>query len=897
MPTDSNHCPKCGAVIAADAPQGLCPKCLLAAVSAPTEPASPTAIPSREELARAFPHLEVLELVGQGGMGCVFKARQPKLDRFVALKILSQPLGHDPAFAERFTREGRVLARLNHPNIVTVHDFGQAGGFFYLLMEFVDGVNLREAMRAGRFTPEQALAVVPKICDALQYAHGEGILHRDIKPENILLDGKGRVKIADFGIAKLVGDAPAEMHLTGQGATLGTPHYMAPEQLERPSTVDHRADIYSLGVVFYEMLTGELPLGRFAPPSQKSQADPRLDDVVFRTLEKEPERRAQSAGEVKTAVENIARDPAAPVQTPESWPRRLRRAVPYGVITFLLCCGAAVMLASIWPRTFAAKAMVVWNPPDNGLPLDDALQVELRRLASRRIAEQVVERYGLVDRWSTADSRISFERAVERLRRSLGIRMPRGARVAEVMMFSRDPAEAALLANAIAETYMRLHPESNPGMLESAAEPRVHVRPNRVRIVLGGVCTGGLAGSAVMFLLAWVRWPRRALNVEQRIVAATLAVGVVFMILITCFVAVRQLGASAIDATRYTTYAALTLSAVAVVVGFLRDRHRTGQRQTRWWLWFMIFGSALGLAAFLLRKPADEQSPVVAPKSQVESRKVAAAPEQRQLAQAVPAATKALLDEPPQLRFVAWQDQFDPEKKSGAFRADGSAPGINDWNLLSALQSGGLDVSSMVPPARRPRILRLWFSHPLFGEAVAMNLTTTNGTLLPLCAQSSLAINTTRQGDLGWVSYTVCAGEGANVPLLLDVELRYAIGELANRVKVKRDFRGLLTLDGDGQVAGVGEDSDGRAFIAIAVNASELPGKRYGAVAVLRDGRELIGSASRSGPSDGRGWSITRFTFPSPLSEVEEFVLGTRAVRIARWRGVKLPPLDSPAKQ
>src|SRR5205814_3527182 len=165
--------------------------------------------------------------------------------------------------SERFSREGLLLARLSHPNIVTLHDFGQANGFFYLLMEFVDGVNLRQAMKAGRFTPGQALAVVPRICEALQYAHNEGVLHRDIKPDNILLDTRGRVKIADFGIAKLLAEAVAENPLTGSGASLGTPHYMAPEQIEKPNAVDHRADIYSLGVVFYEMLTGELPLGRF----------------------------------------------------------------------------------------------------------------------------------------------------------------------------------------------------------------------------------------------------------------------------------------------------------------------------------------------------------------------------------------------------------------------------------------------------------------------------------------------------------------------------------------------------------------------------------------------------------------------------------------------------------
>jgi len=157
-------------------------------------------------------------------MGVVYKARQPRLDRLVALKLLPQSLAADAAFAERFNREARVLARLNHPNIVTVHDFGQSGGFFYLLMEFVDGVNLRQAMQAGRFTPQQAMMLVPKICEALQFAHDEGILHRDIKPENILLDTKGRVKIADFGIAKLVGEARENLTLTVSGMALGTPH-------------------------------------------------------------------------------------------------------------------------------------------------------------------------------------------------------------------------------------------------------------------------------------------------------------------------------------------------------------------------------------------------------------------------------------------------------------------------------------------------------------------------------------------------------------------------------------------------------------------------------------------------------------------------------------------------
>jgi len=307
------NCPRCKAPIPAEAPEGLCPKCLLAAASVATEQGQSTEAgppPSLETIAAGFPQLEILEFIGQGGMGLVFKARQPKLDRFVALKLLPQKPGADPAFCERFHREARVLARLSHPNIVAVHDFGEAGPFFYLLMEYVDGVNLRQAMRAGRFTPAQALALVPKICDALQYAHEEGVLHRDIKPENLLLDTRGRVKIADFGIAKLLGDTK-DITLTARGSAIGTPHYMAPEQLERPQDVDQRADVYSLGVVFYEMLTGELPIGRFAPPSEKAPMDPRVDQVVLRSLEKERERRFQSAGDVKTHVEQITRNPAA----------------------------------------------------------------------------------------------------------------------------------------------------------------------------------------------------------------------------------------------------------------------------------------------------------------------------------------------------------------------------------------------------------------------------------------------------------------------------------------------------------------------------------------------------------------------------------------------------------
>ncbi|MCD6050788.1 MAG: pknB 23 [Verrucomicrobia bacterium] len=302
-------CPECGKTLDADAPQGLCPSCLMrgAFTTAPGSSAGmgDTTPPLPADLAAHFPQLEILELLGQGGMGMVYKARQSQLDRFVALKLLPIRDSHDPAFAERFAREARALAKLNHPNIVSVHDFGQTEKYCWFIMEYVDGVNLRQMEQTQRLTPEQAIGIIPKICDALQYAHDEGVVHRDIKPGNILIDKKGRVKIADFGLAKLLSKKEGEAHLTQSNIVMGTPHYMAPEQMNSPLSVDHRADIYSLGVVFYEMLTGELPIGRFAPPSQKVQMDVRLDEVVLRTLESEPARRYQHVSEVRSDVESM----------------------------------------------------------------------------------------------------------------------------------------------------------------------------------------------------------------------------------------------------------------------------------------------------------------------------------------------------------------------------------------------------------------------------------------------------------------------------------------------------------------------------------------------------------------------------------------------------------------
>ena len=313
----------------ADVAEGLCPECLFReALAGPgTTPyhdkASPSPAPvfvppTPAELAARFPQLDIVRLLGRGGMGAVYLARQPELDRMVAVKILPPEVARDPDFMERFTREARSLARLNHPNIVTIFDFGETDGLYYFTMEYVDGKNVRELLQAGAVAAPLALKIVAQVCDGLQYAHDEGFVHRDIKPENLLLDSKGRVKIADFGLARLVGLTPTYLTLTGSAQIMGTLYYMAPEQLQRAHTVDHRADLYSLGVVFYEMLTGELPVGRFAPPSQRAGVDRRLDGIVLpvaagpRARAPPSGRRRHQAAPVESALASAAAAPAGP---------------------------------------------------------------------------------------------------------------------------------------------------------------------------------------------------------------------------------------------------------------------------------------------------------------------------------------------------------------------------------------------------------------------------------------------------------------------------------------------------------------------------------------------------------------------------------------------------------
>jgi serine/threonine protein kinase len=281
-------------------------------------------------------------------MGAVYKARQKSLDRFVALKLLPQSLAADPEFAQRFQAEAKALATLNHPNIVTVHDFGKQGDFYFLLMEFIDGPNLRHLIENQKLTPAEALAIVPPLCEALEFAHKRKIVHRDIKPENLLLDTHGRVKVADFGIARILGQAEPDMEVEQPA---GTPAYMAPEQMDHPHAVDARADIYSLGVVIYEMLTGERPTAPLTPPSRKNAAlDIRFDQVVLRALAANPDLRWQSANALNTELQTILTQALGePKVTP---PDKLPDSSPK---LAWLSCGLALLAVAIWVGAFFAS--------------------------------------------------------------------------------------------------------------------------------------------------------------------------------------------------------------------------------------------------------------------------------------------------------------------------------------------------------------------------------------------------------------------------------------------------------------------------------------------------------------------------------------------------------------
>ena len=277
--------------------------------------------PTVEDLDAVLDSYQFLDILGRGGMGAVYKARQITLDRLVAIKIL--PIMDDEndefRFSERFQREAQAMGRLSHPNIIGVYDFGQTkDGQLYIVMEYVEGTDLHVLIRTGQLTTEHIFGWMPQICEAMQYAHSQGIVHRDIKPANIMINKEGVVKVADFGLAKLTSHDSETTRLTMTNVAMGTPDYVAPEALEDGVATDHRADLYAVGVMLYEMLTGKVPRGAWRPPSiLKPEIDPRFDDLVIRAMDADPSSRFQHASEITAEISRIFNTPrGVQVDTP-----------------------------------------------------------------------------------------------------------------------------------------------------------------------------------------------------------------------------------------------------------------------------------------------------------------------------------------------------------------------------------------------------------------------------------------------------------------------------------------------------------------------------------------------------------------------------------------------------
>ncbi len=339
-------------------------------------------------------------LVGVGGMGEVHKAIQLSLGRTVAVKLLNPELAKDPAFVARFEKEAAALAALSHPNIVSIVDKGKSDSTYYLVMEFVEGPSLREQVRSPLLTPKESLRMMMEICQGVEYAHNRGVIHRDLKPENILFDQQagGLAKVTDFGLASFLDDANSRFNLTSTHVSMGTLSYMAPEQRVDAKNADKRADIFSLGVILYELLTGEVPLGTFDPPSKaKPGIDPRLDAIVARCLKPDPADRYSTVAELMADLEPLA--PVLTSQPPQPLTRfqrvkvGVRRAVRFTtrVVLTLVVLAALGVLGGAWLRSGEKRALVRPGASITGDLGPDSVRTMPGRLANKGTERKFLE--------------------------------------------------------------------------------------------------------------------------------------------------------------------------------------------------------------------------------------------------------------------------------------------------------------------------------------------------------------------------------------------------------------------------------------------------------------------------------------------------------------------------
>jgi serine/threonine protein kinase len=355
--------------------------------------------PLASEVAEMLPRgsYSVEKLIGRGGMGAVYQGMQLSLKRPVAIKLMRQDHGADEGFRLRFQREALLLASLDHPGIVKVIDCGQAGpDLLYIVMELVDGVNLMEVIRSGGVSEKRALDIVDQVCSALRFAHDSGIVHRDIKPSNILLARDGRVRIADFGLA--IPLDPEGGNSADPG--IGTPCYAAPEQLRADGLVDQRADLFAVGVMIYQMLTGQLPQGDWKPPSELVAVDPAWDKIVSKAVESVPQDRISGVEVMQEMLSRIS-----PVD-PERIRRKRSKFLAIGFLLFVALLAVAFIVwnqASQAPRYPVPKAWVDATPElraaaarygfgvmgKNGMEITEEAHLDL---ADRRVFDDVAIR-------------------------------------------------------------------------------------------------------------------------------------------------------------------------------------------------------------------------------------------------------------------------------------------------------------------------------------------------------------------------------------------------------------------------------------------------------------------------------------------------------------------------
>lgn len=295
VPTSAQTCPTCSSLIDPQRALGLCPICLLENVAEQlTGQHGPQSCPTINQLNQQIQGFQFIELLGRGGAAWTFLAMQESLSREVAVKVMHRN-GNWGDSRARFQREAESLAKLNHPGIVTIHDFGSTEDYHYLIMEFVAGPTLRRRLNTIKPSVRQSLSIAGQICEAVQYAHDAGILHRDIKPENILYSSDStdaQTKVADFGIAQIFANEELES-LTRTGLVSGTPYYIAPEQNLGLNQASPRSDVFAIGVVLYELLTGQLPIGNFPPPSHYCGCSREVDKAVLNALQSRPEKRTK----------------------------------------------------------------------------------------------------------------------------------------------------------------------------------------------------------------------------------------------------------------------------------------------------------------------------------------------------------------------------------------------------------------------------------------------------------------------------------------------------------------------------------------------------------------------------------------------------------------------------